>query len=117
MTSFVRAWATALLLLFSVVNASAGEPRRVLLLHSFGPHFAPWNAVAGRFREELVKHAPAPIDLYEASVEMARLLEPPDQRPFVDYLRALFAGRSPDLVVLVRRLRAQRNRTAVRTPQ
>jgi signal transduction histidine kinase len=101
MRSFGRAWATALLLLFSAVSSTAGEPRRVLLLHSFGPHFAPWNAVAGRFREELVKHSPAPIDLYEASLEMARLLEPPDQRPFVDYLRALFSGRSPDLVVTI----------------
>jgi hypothetical protein len=73
MTPFGRACTAGLLLLIGVVNAAATEPRRVLLLHSFGPHFAPWYAVAGRFREELIRHWPIAIDLYEASLEMARL--------------------------------------------
>ena len=99
MRPFGRACAAGLLLLVSAVNAAATEPRRVLLLHSFGPHFAPWYAVAGRFREELIRHSPTAIDLYEASLEMARLPQTPDEKPFVEYLRALFAGRNPDLVV------------------
>ena len=56
--------AAAALLLSTALQAAAGEPRRVLLLHSYGPHFAPWSAVSGRFREELIKQSPNAIDLY-----------------------------------------------------
>ena len=91
--------AAAALLLSTALQADAGEPRRVLLLHSYGPHFAPWSAVSGRFREELIKQSPDAIDLYEASLETARLAQAPDEIPFVDYLRSLFAGRDLNLVV------------------
>ena len=83
------------------MSTAFAEPRRVLLLHSFGPLFEPWSAVAGRFREELTRRSPNAIDLYEASLEMARLAQPTDEAPLVDYLRALFAGRNLDLVVAV----------------
>ena len=89
----------AILLLLAALEPAAAEPRRVLLLHSFGPHFEPWSAVAGRFREEVTKRLPNAIDLYEASLEMARIAQSPDEGPLVDYLRALFAGRNLDLVV------------------
>jgi signal transduction histidine kinase len=89
----------ALLLLLSVIGPVAAEPRHVLLLHSYGPHFSPWRAIAGSFREELIGHSPYEIDLYEASLQTERLGQPQDEGPFIDYLRALFSGRSPDLVV------------------
>jgi signal transduction histidine kinase len=73
--------------------------RRVLLLHSFGPHFAPWNAIASRLREELIKQSPNPIDLYETALEGDRFGPSPDQAVFVDHLRALFAQRRLDLVI------------------
>ncbi len=91
----------AFLVLLLVAHGPAfAEPRRVLLLHSFGPHFEPWSAVAARFREELTRRLPA-VDLYEASLEMARLAQPTEEAPLVDYIRALFAGRDLDLVVAV----------------
>ena len=93
--------AGAFLILFAAHDTAFAEPRRVLLLHSFGPHFEPWSAVAGRYREELTKRLPKEIDLYEASLEMARSAQPPDERPLVDYLRALFADRNLDLAVAV----------------
>ena len=92
---------TLLILLAVHATAFAADPRRVLLLHSFGPHFEPWSAVAGRFREELTRRSPNAIDLYEASLEMARLAQPAEEAPLVDYIRALFAGRHLDLVVAV----------------
>ena len=92
--------AGALLILFAAHGTAFAEPRRVLLLHSFGPLFEPWSAVAGRFREELTRRLPA-VDLYEASLEMARLPQPTEEAPLVDYIRALFAGRDLDLVVAV----------------
>ena len=55
--------------------------------------------MAGHFREEVTRRLPNAIDLYEASLEMARIPQSPDERPLVDYLQALFAGRKLDLVV------------------
>ena len=92
--------AAALLVLLTAQGTALAEPRRVLLLHSFGAHFEPWSAVAARFREELTRRLPA-VDLYEASLEMARLAQPTEEGPLVDYIRALFAGRDLDLVVAV----------------
>src|SRR5689334_12304306 len=115
MTWSCRVGVAAALLLITVLQAAAGEPRRVLLLHSYGPHFAPWSVVSGRFREELIKQSPHAIDLYEASLETARLAQPPDELPFVEYLRSLFSDRDLNLVVamgapaarFVQRYRAQ----------
>jgi signal transduction histidine kinase len=91
-------WLAAVFLI-AALGAAAGEPRRVLLLHSFGPYFAPWNDIAGRFREGLLKQSPYAIDLYEASLQTERFEPSQDQEPFLDYLRALFTGRNLDLVV------------------
>jgi signal transduction histidine kinase len=95
-----RIWLAALLLVLGAAADHAGaQPRRVLLIHSFGPHFAPWAPVAGRFREELFKQSPNPIDLYEGSLQSDRFAPTQDQGPFIDYLRNLFSGRDLDLVV------------------
>jgi signal transduction histidine kinase len=95
---FRQLWLAAIVL-FAALGPVAGQTRRVLLLHSFGPYFAPWNDIAGRFREDLLKQSPYPIDLYEASLQTERFEPTQDQEPFLDYLRTLFAGRNLDLVV------------------
>jgi signal transduction histidine kinase len=92
--------AAALVVLLAAQGTAVAEPRRVLLLHSFGAHFEPWSAVAERFRTELTRRLPL-VDLYESSLEMARLPQPTEEAPLVDYIRALFAGRDLDLVVAV----------------
>jgi hypothetical protein len=92
---------TSAFLLFATVFSAAAEPRRVLLLNSFGRDFAPFGELAIKFREELVRQSPSSIDFYEASLESARFREGNSERPFVDYLGALFAGRSPNLVVAI----------------
>jgi signal transduction histidine kinase len=89
----------AAIFLLAALETAIAQPRRVLLLHSFGPHFEPWNAISGRFREELIKQSPYAIDLYEASLQGERFAQSKDDEPFVDYLRALFAERGLDLVV------------------
>jgi signal transduction histidine kinase len=96
---WLRCAALAGLFLLAALEMAAAQPRRVLLLHSFGPHFAPWNAIAGRFREELIRQSPNPIDLHEASLQGERFEQPQDDTPLVDYLHALFGERGLDLVV------------------
>jgi signal transduction histidine kinase len=71
------------------------------LLHSFGPHFAPWNQIAARLREELIKQSSDPVDLYEASLQFGRRAAPQDQAPFVGYIGALFHENPPDLLVAI----------------
>jgi signal transduction histidine kinase len=95
-----RVFLSVLVLLLAMTGEAFSEPKRVLLLHSFGRDFAPWSEIARTFREELVKESSETIDLIESSLATARSAE--DQEgPFVDYLRALFARRKLDLVVAI----------------
>jgi len=91
----------ATITLLAAIQTATAAPRRVLLLHSFGPHFAPWNQIAARLREELIKQSPDPVDLYEASLQFGRRAPPQDQAPFVGYIGALFHESPPDLLVAI----------------
>jgi len=90
-----------MILIFGVVCPAAAEPKRVLLLHSFGPQFVPWVFFTAEFREQLFKQSPDKIDLYEASLEGARFQQPEDEGPTVEYLVNLFKTRKLDLIVTV----------------
>ena len=97
-----RFWLLLLLLIgFAPAVCEAEQPQRVLLLHSFGPNFSPFNSFASTFRADLVGRSPRPIDIYEASLESARFAADQPNDPFVDYLTALVAARPPDLVVAI----------------
>jgi PAS domain S-box-containing protein len=87
--------------ILSTIDAASAEARRVLLLHAFGHPYSPWSDFAASFRAELVKKSPDPIDLYEVSLDTARVQDPQGEAPFVEYIRALLGGRSPDLIVPV----------------
>jgi PAS domain S-box-containing protein len=77
----------------------APRVRRVLILHSFGRDFAPFDAASSGFRTELARQSAAPIEFLEASLETARFVEGRSEIPFVEYLRALFVERPPHLLV------------------
>jgi signal transduction histidine kinase len=93
--------ASMALLLAAATHGLAAEPRRVLIIHAFGHPYSPWSDMAASFRAELVKTSSEPIDLYEASLDTARVLDAQDEGPFVDYIRALLVGRKLDLIVPV----------------
>jgi signal transduction histidine kinase len=86
--------------MFATMQAAA-EPRRVLMLHAFGHAYSPWSDMAGSFRAELIKRSSEPIDLYEVSLDTARVQDAKDEEPFVEYIRAVLAGRKLDLIVPV----------------
>ena len=88
--SVLTIWATAV---------SAAEPRRVLIIHAFGHAYSPWSDMAGSFRVELLKKSKEPVNLYEVSLDTARAQSRQDEAPFVEYIRALIAGRKVDLIV------------------
>jgi signal transduction histidine kinase len=91
---------SAVIILATMVAANA-EPKRVLILDSFGRDFVPWNAYGSNIRAELIRQSPQPVDIYEASLASARSANDSQEDPFIDYLRALFADRQPDLILTV----------------
>ena len=93
------AYVSAALLALTAVSATAAEPKRVLLVHSFGPDFQGEDIFAGYLRTELAEKSPYPLERYEVSLEIARFGEGEQDAAFVDYLKALFAAHPPDLVV------------------
>ena len=93
------AWMAVTLLAFAVGNAMAAEPKRVLLLHSFGWNFQAEDAFAGYLRTDLAEKSPYALDRYEVSLEIARFTDGVQDDAFVDYLRALFATHAPDLII------------------
>src|ERR1700760_1804069 len=101
MACVMRGWLALMMLVFAVIRVSAAEPKRVLLLHSFGPQFAPWVFFTEHFRDELFKRSPDKIDLYEASLESSRSQQADEQRPIVDYLVSVFGTRKLDLIVTI----------------
>ena len=94
-------WWSVVLLLLLAAESRAAEPRRVLLLHAFGHAYSPWSDMAASFRAEIIKRSPRPIDLYEVSLDTARVQDSKDDVPFIEYIKALLSGRSPDLIVPV----------------
>src|SRR5258705_13617743 len=82
-------------------SAPRGEPKRVLLLHSFGRDFRPWSAYALRIKAELERQSQWPLELQEHTLLSSRFYDPGPEASFVDYLRSLYTGRSPDIVLSV----------------
>jgi hypothetical protein len=85
----LRLLLSVVVLLLAMTGEAYSEPKRVMLLHSFGRDFAPWNEYAKVVREELGRQSKEPIDIFEASLATARFAED-EEGPFVDYLHALF---------------------------
>jgi signal transduction histidine kinase len=86
---------------FACDGAAAVEPKRVVLLHSFGRDFKPWSEYAQSIRSELQRQSPWQLDITDHSLVTARSSDEDPETPFVAYLSALFANQPPDLIVSV----------------
>ena len=75
------------------------EPKRVLMLQSFGFRFKPWTDFAEAFRSEMIRQSKVPIDFDDQSLFVARLDDDKSYAPFVEYLHSLYAEKPPDLIV------------------
>lgn len=74
------------------------QPRRVLLIHSFGRDFEPFNTFSAEFRAGLARQSPQPVDFFDVALADARF-DSREEGAFVDFLSALFAEHRLDLVV------------------
>ena len=90
-----------LLTSFACSDAVAAEPKRVMLLHSFGRDFKPWSEYAKSIRAELDRQSPWRLDITDHSLVSARSSDEDPEAPFVEYLRALFAKQPLDLIVSI----------------
>jgi signal transduction histidine kinase len=79
----------------------AAEPKRVMVLHSFGRDFKPWSEYAKTIRMQLDRQSPWPMEITDQSLVTARSADENPEVPFVEYLRALFARRPLDLIVSI----------------
>jgi signal transduction histidine kinase len=82
-------------------TALAVEPKRVILLHSFGRDVKPWSDYAAAIRAELGRQSPWSLEIIDHSVVTARFRDARPQVPLVDYLRALYDDYPVDLIVTI----------------
>ena len=88
-------------LVFACHVAVAAEHKSVMLLHSFGPYFEPWNEYAQDIRAELGRQSPWPLDIIDNSLVTARFSDENPEAPFVEYLSALFAKHPLDVILSI----------------
>jgi signal transduction histidine kinase len=100
--SFSAALAIALLLATLCQSQAVDpKPKLVVMLHSFGLRFKPWTDYAEAIRSEISRQSKSPVDFHDHSLLTARLNDDTPDNPFVEYLHALYAGKSPDLIVAI----------------
>ena len=99
--AFVRYTIAVAACLLALLNAAAAEHKRVMILHSVGREFRPWNEYAKDIRAELDRQSPWPVDVQEHSLVLARSDDPNPEAPFVEYLRTLYGEKTPDLIISV----------------
>ena len=101
----LRLWTAALVLanvaLSTPLGGTATEPKRVLLLHSFGRDFAPYDAIVAAFRTEVAKGSSEHLAVYDATLDAEQVSESDDPQPLLELLRHRFGSAPPDVVVTI----------------
>ena len=80
-------------------QAADPEPKRVLMLHSFGLRFKPWTDHARIARSEITRQSQSPVDFQDHSLVEARQFNEKSEASFVRYLHDLYDNRPPDLII------------------
>ena len=100
--SFAAALTIAMMLATQPNSQAANtDPKRVLMLHSFGPRFKPWSDYEQTIRSEISQRWQKPVDFLDHSLVNARQDDENSEAAFVEYLRALYADRPVDLIVAI----------------
>src|SRR5918993_5417713 len=77
----------------------AAQPKRIVVLYSYGQHFQAWATWSTAIRRELDRQSSWPLDVQEYSLVTARNGDEAAEVRFAEYLKALYAQRPPDLIV------------------
>ena len=87
--------------LFLSASLHATEHKQVLILHSVGREFRPWNEYAEQIRAELERQSAWPLDVREQPLELSSSGNLNPEPAFVEYLEVLYADHWPDLIVTI----------------
>jgi hypothetical protein len=108
MKRLVHVWIAAVVVLVVSIGETtaqpksgeaAAQPKKILLLHTFGPNFEQGAAWSREIRNELNRQSPWPLNIQEQSLVTALDGDDAAEAKFVEYLAALYAQRPPDLIV------------------
>jgi len=94
--------ALAIALLLATLGQSQAadpEPKRVMMLHSFGLRFRPWTDYSEALRGELSRRVS--VEFQDHSLLNARRNSDKSDAPFVEYLRSLNIDQPPDLIIAI----------------
>ena len=95
-------WGLVLLLpLLVPAAADAAEPKRVLILHSFGRDFAPYNEMGLALRADLAKSLRGSVVFRDVSLDSERGRAAESDGPLLEYLRQSTGVDAPDLVATI----------------
>ena len=91
------------LLLATLCQSQAADPapKRVLMLHSFGPRFKPWSDYEQAIRSEISRQWRKPVDFLDQSLVNAHPDDETSEALFAEYLRALYTSQPVDLIVAI----------------
>ena len=78
---------------------TAAQPKEILFLHPYGQNFEPWTVWSREIRKELNRQSPWPLNIQEYSLVTVRDGNDAAEPKFVEYLKALYGQRPPDLIV------------------
>jgi PAS domain S-box-containing protein len=87
------------LLALTTLGALAAEPKRVLIVHSFGNAAPPFTTHSVAFETELTGKMGERVDLDEVSLDVARYATLDMEEALVEFMRKRQAKWQPDLVV------------------
>jgi signal transduction histidine kinase len=90
-----------------VPGADAAEPKRILMLHSFGHDTSPFDAFSVSFRTQMLRVWPAQAAFYDVALEAWRPGPRLDEDVLVQAIRSRFTDVHIDLVVAVGATAAQ----------
>jgi signal transduction histidine kinase len=80
---------------------SASDHKQIMILHSVGRDVRPWSEYAKAMRAEFAQQSSWQLDIQEHSLVAARFSDAHPEIPFIEYLRALYPGKPPDLIIAV----------------
>jgi signal transduction histidine kinase len=91
----------ATILMSLISPGSTSDHKQIMILHSVGREFRPWNEYARAMRAELDRQSRWQLDIQEHSLVAARSTDTQPEVRFIEYLRALYLNKPPDLIIAV----------------
>jgi signal transduction histidine kinase len=108
MKRLVNMWIAAVVILLISIGETAAQPgsgeaaaqpKKIMVLYSYGQNFETWSTWGREIRNQLKRQSPWPLDIQDHTLVTARHGDAAAEVKYVDYLKALYAKRSPDLIV------------------